>query len=142
MITIITFPYNDQEKFKQALDIRTTVFVNEQKVDQRLEFDGKDPEATHYLAYYKEFAVGTARWRKTEKGIKLERFAILPDYRNKKIGKEILLVVLKDVTKLNQTIYLNSQKLAIGFYKQNGFCIEGDPFFEAGIEHVKMIFAK
>ncbi len=142
MIKVESFLFSDQEKFRKALSIRTEVFVNEQKVDKRLEFDGKDPEAIHYLAYYENKVAGCARWRKTEKGIKLERFAVLPEYRAKKIGREILMVVLNDVVNASQTIYLNSQKSAIGFYLKNGFSIQGEPFSEAGIEHVKMIYSK
>lgn len=142
MIKIESFLYSDKGKFELALSVRTKVFVNEQKVDKRLEFDGKDPEATHYLAYYKEKVVGTARWRQTDKGIKLERFAVLPEFRSKNIGQEILKVVLNDVKKINKKIYLNSQISAVGFYLKNGFSIQGKSFFEAGIEHVKMIFSK
>lgn len=142
MVKIVSFPYSDQEKFKLALNIRETVFVHEQKVDKQIEFDGKDPEATHYLAFYDNLAVGCARWRKTDSGIKLERFAVLPEYRVNKIGYKILLVVLEDVTCLDHVIYLNSQKSAIGFYLKSGFVCKGESFFEAGIEHVKMIYSK
>jgi len=142
MIKIVSFQYSDKEKFEKSLAIRTKVFVEEQNVDNRLEFDGKDPEATHYLAMFNNKMAGCARWRQTEKGIKLERFAVLPEYRSKNIGREILLAVLNDVTKMEKNIYLNSQKSAIGFYLKNGFSISGEAFFEAGIEHVKMVFLK
>lgn len=139
MITIESFTYEDQQKFELALAIRKEVFVKEQKVNANLEFDGRDPEATHYLAYFNDKAVGTARWRKTEKGIKLERFAVLAEYRSQFVGLAILEAVLKDVKDLHDTIYLNSQKSAIGFYLRYGFVEEGKHFYEAGIEHVKMI---
>jgi predicted GNAT family N-acyltransferase len=139
MITIESFTYEDQQKFELALTIRKEVFVKEQNVDAILEFDGNDPDATHYLAYYKGKAVGTARWRKTEKGIKLERFAVLAEYRSQLVGLAVLDAVLKDVKGLHNTIYLNSQKSAIGFYLRYGFIEEGERFYEAGIEHVKMI---
>ena len=142
MIQVCSFQFSDQEKFNQALQIRTKVFVEEQHVDKRLEFDGKDPESKHYLALYNNTAVGTARWRKTTYGIKLERFAILQEYRSKKIGQEILNCVLADVTTLKDPIYLNSQKSAIGFYLKNGFFIHGESFFEAEIEHVRMVYLK
>jgi predicted GNAT family N-acyltransferase len=139
MIKTVSFTYNDKALFEMALAIRTEVFVKEQKVDARLEFDGKDPDATHYLAYYHETPAGTARWRKTEKGIKLERFAVLPEYRSQLVGLAILDSVIKDVKGKHSYIYLNAQKSAIGFYLRYGFIAEGEPFFEAGIEHIKMI---
>lgn len=140
MVKVESFSFDNKQKFDLALAIRTEVFVKEQKVDARLEFDGQDPDAIHYLAFYNNVAAGTARWRKTEKGIKLERFAVLPLYRTQKIGLSLLEAVLKDVKGHGETIYLNSQKSAIGFYLKYGFIKSGEPFFEAGIEHIKMIF--
>lgn len=140
MVKVESFSFDNKQKFDLALAIRTEVFVKEQKVDARLEFDGQDSMATHYLAFYNNMAVGAARWRKTEKGIKLERFAVLPSYRTQKIGFSLLEAVLKDVKVQGETIYLNSQKSAIGFYLKYGFIKSGEPFFEAGIEHIKMIF--
>lgn len=140
MVKVESFSFDNKQKFDLALAIRTEVFVKEQKVDARLEFDGQDSDAIHYLAFYNNVAVGTARWRKTEKGIKLERFAVLSPYRTQKIGISLLEAVLKDVKGHGETIYLNSQKSAIGFYLKYGFIKSGEPFFEAGIEHIKMIF--
>jgi len=139
MVKVESFSFDNKQKFDLALSIRKEVFVKEQCVDERLEFDGLDPVATHYLAFYNETTVGTARWRNTEKGIKLERFAVLAPYRSKKIGIALLEAVLKDVKVFNETIYLNSQTLAIGFYLKYGFVKSGKPFFEAGIEHIKMV---
>jgi len=139
MITVESFTYDNQQKFDLALNIRTEVFVKEQKVDARLEFDGKDPEATHYLSFCNDAPAGTARWRKTDNGIKLERFAVLSQYRSQLVGLALLEAVLKDVKGLHPNIYLNSQKSAIGFYLRYGFVRVGEPFFEAGIEHIKMI---
>lgn len=139
MVTVESFTFNKKQKFNLALSIRKEVFVKEQKVDEHLEFDGLDAEAIHYLAFYNENAVGTARWRKTEKGIKLERFAVLAPYRKQLIGLTLLEAVLKDVKGFGKTIYLNSQKSAIGFYLKYNFIKTGNPFFEAGIEHIKMI---
>lgn len=139
MVKVESFSFDNKLKFEVALAIRNEVFVKEQHVDARLEFDGQDPEAKHYLAYYNEIAVGTARWRKTKKGIKLERFAVLAPYRAQMIGLSLLEEVLKDVKELGDTIYLNSQKSAIGFYLKYGFIKTGEPFFEAGIEHIQMI---
>ena len=139
MVKVESFSFDNKRKFDQALAIRKEVFVKEQKVDERLEFDGQDPVATHYLAYYDNKAVGTARWRKTEKGIKLERFAVLAPYRTQMIGLSLLESILKEVKGFGETIYLNSQKSAIGFYLKYGFIKTGEPFFEAGIEHIKMI---
>lgn len=138
MIKVESFDISDSEKMHYALSIRREVFVKEQGVDKSLEQDNLEDSAKHYLAYYHNLAVGTARWRVTEKGIKFERFAVLHDYRNKKIGQALLDAALFDVRTMNKTIYLHAQKSAVNFYLRNGFSPVGEPFEEAGIEHITM----
>jgi predicted GNAT family N-acyltransferase len=120
--------------------IRKTVFILEQKVPESEEYDGLDGESVHYLAFYQNKAVGTARWRKAESGIKLERFAILKAYRNKNIGAALVKAVLNDVKPLKKKIYLNAQLPVKDFYQKYNFITEGDIFEEAGIQHIKMIY--
>jgi predicted GNAT family N-acyltransferase len=48
--------------------------------------------------------------------------------------------VLKDILPLSKKIYLHAQSSAVNFYKQNGFSVIGDKFYEAGIEHYRMEF--
>lgn len=138
MIRIISFQYTGQELFRQAFAIRQAVFVNEQGVAPELEYDEHEPEATHYLLYFNEIPVGAARWRKTEHGIKLERFAVLPEYRNKGIGDALVKKVLEDIVPLGLPVYLHSQLKACSLYQRHGFVISGEIFYEAGMGHYKM----
>jgi predicted GNAT family N-acyltransferase len=142
MIRVIKIDVNNKCDVETAFSIRKKVFVQEQKVDPQLEYDEHENEATHYLAFYNDVPVGTARWRKTPNGIKLERFAVLPEYRNKGVGDTLLQKVLEDVIPLNLTIYLHSQLRACSLYRRNGFAQEGEIFKEAGIEHYKMKFVR
>ena len=128
------------ELAEKAFAIRKQVFVVEQFVDPDLEYDEYEQEATHYLLFENEIPVATARWRETESGVKLERFATLKEYRNKGIGKLILDKVMEDVLELNRPVYLNSQVSAIKFYERNSFVKEGTMFMEADIEHFKMTY--
>lgn len=137
MFVIKRFTFRDQELAEKAFDIRKTVFVEEQGVDAALEYDHEE-EARHYLLCIGEKPVATARWRDTEKGIKLERFAVLPSFRNRGIGEIILKEVLKDVTLTGKPVYLHSQLRAVPFYERNGFRKEGELFKEAGLEHFMM----
>ena len=58
----ITVKVADFEKYFPDIEkIRTTVFINEQKVPVELEWDEFDQESTHILAYYHGKPVGTAR---------------------------------------------------------------------------------
>ena len=127
---------------KAAHSIREQVFVHEQKVPRDAEYDEHEKTARHYLATYKGVPCGAARWRETDGGIKLERFAVLQPYRNKKIGAHVLQAVLEDVQQEHpgKKIYLNAQLPAVNFYRQHGFTPEGDMFTECDIEHYKMTF--
>jgi predicted GNAT family N-acyltransferase len=124
---------------KIALDIRTEVFVKGQHVDPALEYEFEE-ESNHYLLFAGDKALSTARWRETPKGIKLERFATLPDFRNKGFGSIILKEILSDIIPLKKTIYLHSQDKAVRFYERHGFEISGDLFIEAYIRHYPMVF--
>ena len=138
MIEIKKFGYNDQSLFNLAINIRKEVFVIGQNIDPALEYDGNDKMAIHYLLSENDIPVGTARRRETAKGIKLERFAILPEHRNKGLGSALLKAVLQDTTPLNKLIYLHSQKNVASLYLRNGFAAKGENFYEAGIEHIYM----
>jgi len=137
MIEVKRFPFENAHLAKLAFAIRRKVFVEEEGVDPTLEYD-KEEESHHYLLLQDGKAVATARWRETEKGIKLERFAVLPELRNRGLGEIILKEVLKDVMKLGKVVYLHSQLRAVPFYERNGFVKEGDVFYEANMGHYYM----
>ena len=139
MNAIISFHSEERPDLaEKANQIRQSVFVEEQNVDPALEYDEFENVATHYLLSVDHKPVATARWRETSKGIKLERFATLMEYRNKGLGALILHRVLDDVGLKNKRIYLHSQLKAIPFYERQGFVKIGDQFKEAEIEHFEM----
>ena len=123
---------------EKAYDIRKKVFVGEMDIDPNVEYDKHDPTAHHYLVLLDDHPVGTARWRETEDGIKLERFAILEEQRNRHIGKILLKEMLHDVVPLGKKIYLHAQLKAVPFYERSGFKKIGEIFFEARLGHYYM----
>ncbi len=129
---------SDPAALQRAFDIRVKVFVDEQGVDRELEYEHEE-ESTHFIAVVDGEEAGTARWRKTDKGIKLERFAVLPDFRNTGVGKELMNALLNDIDTKAQKIYLHAQSQVTDFYKKQGFEPEGEEFEEAGIKHFKMV---
>jgi predicted GNAT family N-acyltransferase len=140
MVTVKRFKFTDKELAEKAFSIRKSVFVEEQGVEATLEYDHEE-EAHHYLLFLGEKPIATARWRDTEKGIKLERFAVLPPFRNRGFGEVILKEVINDVALTGKTIYLHAQLRAVSFYERNGFKKEGPLFAEAGIDHFLMKFS-
>ena len=71
-------------------DIRHRVFIVEQNVPRHVEVDQFEESAKYLLATLDGQFVGTARWRKTTKGIKLERFAVLQDKRTYCVGRALV----------------------------------------------------
>ncbi len=140
---IVVKRITDIRDLDAAFTIREKVFVEEQNVPKDAEYDQHDKTANHYLATYNGIPVGAARWRLTSNGIKLERFAVLTDYRNKQVGSAVLQFVLKDVLTSfpNEKIYLHAQVPAILFYSRHGFTKEGALFSECEIDHYKMVYA-
>lgn len=141
MIKVIRFNFGDTEYAEKAFAIRRKVFVDEQGVDPAIEYE-KEEDAHHYLLFIGAKPVAAARWRETEKGIKLERFAVLSGFRNRGLGEIILKEVLKDVAGLKMTIYLHSQLRAVPFYERNGFVKKGPVFYEANMGHYYMEYRK
>lgn len=139
-IQLRKFKYTDSGLMNRAFRIRENVFIREQNVPEELEKDSFDREAIHYILFDDDKAIATARRRTTDKGIKLERFAVLSEYRNRGVGSEILSFVLEDLKSEDATIYLNSQEKAVPFYERYGFGKSGEPFMEAGIRHFLMYY--
>jgi len=123
----------------KCFSIRRDVFVREQNISKKIEFDDEKVDATYFIAQYNNIFVGTARYRFTDLGIKLERFAVLKSYRNLGIGKELVLYILNSI-KDKKLIYLHAQESVIDFYSRLGFKRIGSQFFEAEIPHQKMIY--
>jgi predicted GNAT family N-acyltransferase len=138
MLLVKSFDTNSSVMYQAALVIRRQVFIEGQNVDPALEIENED-KCTHYLLLLNDQPVGTARWRETEKGIKLERFAILDAYRNKGLGTVLLEKVLQDIRPFGRKVYLHSQLKAVNYYQRQGFVKTGEIFNEAGIDHYLMV---
>lgn len=140
MFVIEKFKIDDKEKASIVFDIRQRVFVEEQHVSREEEYDEHEEESMHFMLLVEKQPAGTARWRFTKNGIKLERFAILPEFRNKGAGAALVKAVLSDVLVHHQLIYLHAQVAAMNLYKRAGFVAEGALFYEANIPHFKMVY--
>lgn len=123
---------------EQVFAIRREVFVLEQECPPELEWEFEE-ESTHFLAKIADEPAGAARWRKTEKGYKLERFAVLKSFRGLGLGQELVRTVLADLPADASYIYLHAQIQAMGLYTKFNFVAEGPQFEEAGIQHYKMV---
>lgn len=129
----------------QAINIRTSVFVNEMNIPFDKEFDYEtELDATQFLICYKNKPVGAIRYRKTDLGYKFERFAILKQYRSKGFGRKVFIFLTDYVfSRYNPcTIYFNGMAYLKDFYLSLGFEIEGEEFLEENISHLRFFKKK
>jgi predicted GNAT family N-acyltransferase len=133
----------DEDDLKAVFLIREEVFIKGQGVPKEIEMDTHDGEADHVIALLNGKPVGCARIRFIRKGAKLERIAILQAHRGKHYGRKLVSFLLKYcASKGVETIFMNSQYHVRDYYKMFGFRETGEPFTEAGIKHIKMVFMR
>jgi predicted GNAT family N-acyltransferase len=131
-----------QEASKQLKAIRKIVFLIEQNVPQKEEWDGRDDNSNtlHYLLTLNSIPTGTARVLLDNNTAKIGRVAILKEQRGKGFATQLMRQIIKDLKASGiQTITLDSQIYICNLYEKLGFIKTGDIFMDAGIEHQKMI---
>ena len=129
---------NNDKEIDICLSIRRKVFVEEQNIPENIEMDDELVQSICVCAILDEQYVGTARYRETSSGIKLERFAVLKEYRGLGVGKALVKFILDNLDQ-DQDIYLHAQEAVVDFYLLLGFKKVNDRFYEAEIPHWKMI---
>lgn len=117
--------------------IREAVFVIEQGVSSKIEWDGLDHLCQHSIAYnsYNE-PIGTGRIKTSGH---IGRISVLSKWRSQGVGKAIIkhLIQMAEESGLD-AVYLNAQIRALDFYRRQNFKAEGPVFMEAGIPHQRM----
>jgi YbgC/YbaW family acyl-CoA thioester hydrolase len=129
---------------KQAMALRTEVFVTEQGVLLELEHDEYDAHALHAVVTNRlGQPVATGRLialQGESKGIsKIGRMAVKRVLRGGYLGRSVLEALL-DVARSrgDHSVLLHAQATAKDFYAKQGFVQQGEVFEEAGIPHVEM----
>jgi GNAT superfamily N-acetyltransferase len=76
----------------------------------------------------------------SEATIQLRQMAVDDFYQGKGLGSELLQYAEQVAVERNfEYLYLHARKVAVGFYKKQGYTIEGDLFTEVGIPHFEMM---
>lgn len=128
-------------EIEQVFAIRTEVFVKEQKCLPSEEFDELDAVAKHFLLFEEDVPVATGRYRKTDKGIKVERIATLESARGNGYASQIIHHIFAESASEYPDCthyYLHAQVSVMPLYASLGFQPYGDTFIEADIVHQAM----
>lgn len=143
-------PIETEAEWQHARRIRTRVFIEEQACPPEEEWDAYDgPSARgvtcyHLLGLVDDTPAAVARWRPTthdgERMAKLERFAVMPEWRGRGLGRQIIVATIADAQAASFTAFvLHAQAHLEGLYASLGFERVGGIFEEAGIPHVLMV---
>ena len=137
-INILKLNFNDED-FLHIRHIRESVFNKELGISESELFDKYDETCDHFLIFDGQKIAGSVRIRSIENTIKLERMAILKEFRTKNYGKNCILQIKGYYsTKNSSRIILDSIYSVRGFYKKCGFVEEGEIFQRVGIDHIRM----
>jgi predicted GNAT family N-acyltransferase len=136
---------SSKEEMEKSYAIRKKVFCEEQKISKEIEFDNLDHLCSHFLIFDDKNVIATARVRQKEENLlKIERVAVLFEFRRLKVGSTLINNIIQYFINLNDSIsfVLHSQVAVAEFYKSINFISYGDKFFEDGIPHIAMKYIK
>ncbi len=120
-----------------AARVREAVFVRELGIAAPLISDEADLDAVHVVAYRRGDAVAAARLLPDGA---IGRLAVLADARRQGIGSLILrALIVHAAQRGDRCVRLYAQRDAVPFYLRHAFSRVGEPFYEAGVEHVEMV---
>ncbi len=125
----------------EARQVRTEVFLEEQRIPVEMEWDELDDVAIHAVARNRlGLAVGTGRLLQHTPGVgRIGRMAVTRVLRGSNVGRDVLRALMLAATQRgDHEVVLHAQRTAQGFYARLGFVSRGEPFEEAGIVHIEM----
>lgn len=125
----------------QVRNLRIKIFVIEQQIPWRWEFDIHDENATHLIVLNSNEIIGTGRFYYDHcyGDYKLGRMAVLSNFRSQGIGSKIL-TKIEEIAKTKKVpkIILEAQSDKLDFYFKHGYKVHGDKYLMDGIYHNKM----
>jgi len=138
--TVSLVSWHDAEPLLRA--VREAVFMREQGVSAKLEWDGLDEICRHALALNaKGDAIGCGRIipPRGRATARVGRLAVLPEWRGKFVGTALLEALLEYARSVHYPqVMAHAQVQALPFYHRFGFEEEGAEFMDAGMPHIKM----
>ncbi|EMT46621.1 GNAT family N-acetyltransferase [Anoxybacillus flavithermus] len=129
----------DEAIWRDALLVRRAVFIDEQGVSVEEEIDAFESESVHFVLYDDDKPIAAGRFRTIDGVGKIERICVLPSYRGRGIGKQMMEAIEQYAKQHVTKVKLNAQTHAEPFYKQLGYETVSDVFLDAGIPHVTMV---
>ncbi len=129
------------EQLRAAQELRVQVFCVEQGVPREVELDAGDDVARHAIAVTPDGTViGTMRLLVRDGVVRVGRVAVAREWRGRGIASRLLARADEYAQRQRaESLRLAAQTAAQRLYLKAGFRPVGEPFREAGIEHVWMV---
>ena len=144
-----------QEDLDSILDLRSSVFIDEQLVPEEEEIDDLDTlesivddKVIHFIAKENNKIIATARMfvegnsiisTSQETHLHVGRVAVRYDARKTGVGRLLMNKCHQVAVKRGYSMLtLSAQVQALGFYERLGYQARGKIYLDAGIEHLDM----
>ena len=129
--------WSREDQRAALLDLRGTVFIQEQGVPEQRERDGLDGDCWHVLA--RDDAGRPIGCGRLTPAHKIGRMAVLREWRGRGVGAALLReLVARARTQGWPEVALDAQVSAIGFYEREDFVAYGEEFEDSGLPHRAM----
>lgn len=126
-------------QFNDAFNIRYNVFIKEQSISYRDEYDPDEQKWTTYVVYDKETPIATLRVRyyREHAILKIGRIAVLKPYRGQGIATHMIKTIEQNYKDRLRpvTLQIGGQAYLTAFYEKLGYTKTGEPYNDANIEH-------
>ena len=137
-IHLLKLNFKDTD-FSIIRDIRKNVFTAELGISDSNLFDDEDEKCDHFILFDGKQPIGSIRVLLVENNVKLERMAILSEFRARNYGRCAIFQIIEYYqTKQYHKIILDSIYQVRNFYKKCGFVEEGAIFQRVGMDHIRM----
>lgn len=139
MLTFIDIDTHDG-RYAAELDLRYRVLRAPLGLSRQQTLSPFEDESLHMLAVDGDVVVGCVLFRPlTAREGRLYQMAVEPDRQRGGVGAQLVAALEAEVARRGfDEVVLHARAAAVGFYERAGYTVDGAPFEEVGIPHVKM----
>ncbi|MFA5660493.1 MAG: GNAT family N-acetyltransferase [Bacilli bacterium] len=134
---------NTTNQFRDALYIRSKVFIEEQQIAVDDEFDQDESQFVSYVLYQNQAPIATIRYKIDEKTrvATIGRIAVLKPNRGHGYGALMIQHIEKILTYKYRplTIEIGGQHQLKDYYESLGYKVTGEPYMDANIVHYHLV---
>ena len=139
MLAFIDIDTRDS-RYAAELDLRYRVLRAPLGLSRQQTLSPFEDASLHMLAVDDDVVVGCVLFRPlAARQGRLYQMAVEPGKQRRGIGAQLVAALEAEVARRGfDEVVLHARAAAVGFYERAGYVVDGDPFVEVGIPHVKM----